>query len=86
MRLSLGIQFHAVDRVTAAVRGQANGQPQVVGKGPVRQLHKNMGTMLFHIRERMKKMMSSTTIGEMSMPPRSGRMRRIGRSTGSVTL
>ncbi len=86
MRLAFGIQFDAIDRVTAAVRGQPNGQPQVIGKGLVRRNHKNRGTMLFHIRERMKKMISSTTIGEMSMPPRSGRMRRMGRSTGSVTL
>ena len=33
---------------------------------------------------RRKKMISSTMMGEMSMPPRSGRILRTGRSTGSV--
>ena len=41
---------------------------------------------MFHMKERMKKIIKRTMIGEMSMPPRLGRMRRMGRRTGSVTL
>ena len=64
-----------------------NAQATIKGRkeGRFVRAHTSAGTMVVQINCRRKKMITSTTMGEMSMPPRSGMKRRIGFSTGSVT-
>lgn len=83
---ALGVGVHAVDCVAPAIGRQANCKRDVVGECSPGLAHATSGKIEFHISERTKKMISSRMIGEMSMPPRFGSTRRIGRSSGSVTL
>ena len=85
-RLQLSLVIQSIDRVAAAIRGQPHRQPDMTVMNGPGGAHATSGKMVFHMKERRKKIISSRMIGEMSMPPRLGSTRRIGRSTGSVTL
>ena len=84
--LASRLGLDAIDRVTPAIRRQPNGEAQVVIENLPGGGHATSGKIVFHMKERRKKMISSRMIGEISMPPRLGSRRRIGRSSGSVTL
>lgn len=78
--------FDALKTIAPAIRGEPDGEQHMIFGRAIGSGHNTSGARLVHNSERRKKMIKSTTIGEMSMPPRSGMKRRIGRRTGSVTL
>lgn len=80
--------FHTFNRVPCRFRRQPHKESDAVTlRAEMRWLsgQTRIGAIVVQRNWRMKNMINKSTIGEISMPPRSGRKRRMGRSAGSVT-